>query len=215
MGSSYECGLFSGINYWPPSGTSVGGILFGTSVQTPSGWAGGYWNSIQMVNLGRNRVSSFPTNQSQKMAVTVGTTTTYYTNGLDTQYPYDPPEGGRGAVTPPGSTVPVWNADGTTQYSEDAPGAEATPSPNSYPFTYTYAEPFKMFIMYLPPGTGSDFVPVCEYDWSWNGTLAQIFPSPFWSLTSPLATEATVITSPSFPIWSVVINSSGFTWVSN
>ncbi len=176
---------------------STVGILFRSTISTPSAYvhsgsgasAKGGWHYVQLISLGRTRVVS-------------GTTQTLrvggQTDGLDTCYPYEPA----------GVTPNVWDADTTERRADDGPAE----SLDTIASSYTINEHFNVYVMYMPPGSDSKFVPLRKYPWSWGGTAT--YASSVWTLSASSASCSSAVDYPAHPNWARLIDlvSGILTW---
>ncbi len=172
MQTPTKIGLFAGA-------LMLGGMDFIGKVSVPAGWPEGKWHWLQLTTTGRTYVP------------TSGVPLHWSLNGqkvLDTNYPYNPPPfGGHPGVT-------GGYATNTQQLTTDAPfillaGLQAT----------TIMDYFEMFIMFLPDGKASRYVPTLSVQWTWGGSAT--LTGAAWSLTSPNQTMGTAVETAVHPEW--------------
>jgi hypothetical protein len=106
--------------------------------------------------------------------------------GLDNGYfPYQPPG------------IAGWRAaDGTQTLGADSPG-------NGYDqFTTATAgnDSFDTYMIYLPPGGGSTYVPIYTWHWTWVGSASRLDASSPWTVTDG-SSHGTRSLYPAHPVW--------------
>jgi len=108
--------------------------------------------------------------------------------GLDNAFPYPFP----------GTSYPC---NGLYYTSQDFPGVPLTRYPVETKVTGN--DTAKMYIMYMPPGTGSNYVPLLYDPWSWGGTAE--FDGSNWSITINTAPSGGSLTPTCVhPQWSLI-----------
>ena len=170
-----------------PFGSSHG-ISFTGKVTVPEGWPEGKWNWVQVVTTKRTKVD------------TEGNTKTFSLNGqplngqqlVDTTYPYKPIGG-----------LTTWYDTSTEHTVYDTPQSGLT----GY-VSVDVSDSFEMFIMFLPDGKDSRYVPTKSVTWSWGG-LAKLSDGA-WSLTSPIQSLGKETDNAKHPEWSENVRNGGF-----
>jgi hypothetical protein len=163
-----------------PTPTTTQGIDFTAEVKVPYGFEEGRWNYVQLVEPGRQR--------------TLADGRVEYDNFegqwvLDTTYPYEPRPY---APTPgyPGS----WPTS-TTHTEGDSPRFLLDPtSQNARADDY-----FQMFVMFLPPGDETRYVPLAKVDWHWGGQVTNA--SSGWRLTGANQRASSASATSDHPTW--------------
>lgn len=180
----------------PPTGFEqygTVGITWPCDANTPSAYlsAGqGNWNYVQLTKPGRTR-----TNQGVDQAL--------YLNGLiclDNSYPY----GSNPSSSFPGSP-PSFPADGSTDTYADGP----TDTVSDGMTHLDDLDSFNTWLMYLPPGDNSCYVPIREIQWYWHGVLN--FDGVGWDFTSSPNDCGWSFDGdlyPHFPEWAVYISNN-------
>jgi len=175
------------------------GMTYTATVGMPVGMGGqGGWNFVQLVNDGLARTLGDGTGQ-------VGNH--YHQWVLDTTYPYDPLPAAAYPGTAAG-TAGSYPTGADPHTTDDTPIAELTPATLQKEGTHDF---FHTYVMFLPPGDDSRYVPLRVVDWDW-GFIATNGASG-WSL---LASWTTQSVSPStetttHPQWTA--NWKPFAWV--
>ncbi len=171
------------------------GIIFTTQVQTPSlftSQGSGSWNMVQGIS---------PNTWKMQYGKTEEPYPDNGKSGLDTSYPFYP--GGASSSFP--QSVP---ANNLTAQPCDSPGI---PSLSNFYVRYRTAQSFQTYIMYRPPGSDTQWVPIWRVEWNWNADASVMSaPGYMWSnwddTNSP---GAAAITSNSattlFPTWSYAL----------
>ncbi|RYG39571.1 hypothetical protein EON81_00275 [bacterium] len=118
----------------------------------PSGSQGG-WHFVQTVVCDRTRVHLTMNEKLEANGVKM----------LDTSYPYEPESY---STNTPDEVVGQWPADGSSHSAGDAPSTPLTSVTSS---TKTGHETFECYMMYIPPGNESRYVPMVKVDWFWSG----------------------------------------------
>ena len=158
-----------------PFGSSHG-ISFTGKVTVPAGWPKGKWRWVQLLTPMDTKVD------------TEGNTKTFSLNGtkcLDTTYPYKPTGG-----------LIDWYETNIEKTDTD------TPQQGLLGFkSVDIKESFQMFIMFLPDGKESRYVPTKSVIWSWGG-LAKLSDGGEWSLTSPIQFLDKETDNANHPQWS-------------
>ena len=182
-GSNYA--LYVGGNSSQPYG-----IIFTTQVKTPDLFASqssGLWNMVQGV---APNIWETPYQQPEMPDASNGK------SYLDTRYPFYPTSSSQ---FPQG--VP---ANNQIAQPYDGPGI---PNLSNTITRYRVVENFQTYVMYLPPGSDTQWVPVWLVEWDW--TADDTIPT-FWSNWNNANDAGTVkITSNHktliFPVWTAVI----------
>ncbi len=142
------------------------GIRWDAIVLTPSSYGGGGgWNFVQKIDVDRRRTNA---GISQENSL----------NGqgwaLDTTLPYEP-----GPYDPAQGSPGTYSADGAMHYAGDGPATPIHPL-----MTWVAAnEPFETWLLYRPPGVGSQFVPIRKLTWYWAGNASKDATGA-WALSS-------------------------------
>ncbi|MFY9234334.1 MAG: hypothetical protein WAO58_07730 [Fimbriimonadaceae bacterium] len=124
---------------------------------------------------------------------------------LDTTYPYEPDP-----YDPAPGSPGTFAADGVPNIRGDAPVAPLFPPTISQT---SALDSFDLWLMYLPPGTGSVFVPIKKLQWFWAGDAQRTIPNP-WILVSSDSGWGYAGDYPAFPAWSGYMNEYlGNTWL--
>ena len=151
--------------YDGPGNGSQYGITWTATVATPSLFTqnstqnGTLWNFVQITKPSRYRAV---TGGSQQPSALNGQ------YGLDTTYPYEP--GPYSAAFPGGysaSTMPSSSSDSPAVFISD-----------TYQ-NYQVLDSFQTYIMYSPPGTDTQWVPVWVIEWYW--TANDTIPGTSWA----------------------------------
>ena len=120
-------------------------------------------------------------------------------NGLDGSYPYL----NRGTPSPT-----PWAADGVTfHYFEDRPGSSI-----DWLTSCSLSNSFSTYMMYLPPGSGSQFVPIHKLEWHSAGT-ATLLGGSVWAVSGADEGDSGIYyNSDPHPMWTEVLRPE---WVRN
>lgn len=173
--------------------TAPAAVYFGTTVATPSAFTGqgpGKFQLVQLINEQR-----YKTADTGDAVPSAGTTNTF---NLDQQYPYAP------------SAPTVWNANiavgSTPKQDQDTPGTKATDDDKHIEVRN---EEFRMYLMYQPPGGGSQWVPLRVLYWGWQADALR--PDGGWMNWVPGTPAGSIIggwddgdTTATHPIWSKI-----------
>ncbi len=190
---SSRSGAFIGVYNASPPSSPVIGINWTGNATSPSGYgSGGGWLYLQLITLGSNRFTPPTTTESEQC----GSGTTWWTNGLDSTYPYEPLDDGVNSLF----------SSGTDGFAEDHPNF-ALDAPAT---SYTASQSFEDYMMFLPPGAGSQLVPLKKFTWSWGGLAS--WNGTAWSLSSPSHSSTTPVDYPPFPDWGRLVKSSNITF---
>jgi hypothetical protein len=160
------------------------------TVTSPSGYGSdGGWNFTQLITLGSSRHVPPSTTQTEQC----GNGTAWWTSGLDTAWGYEPQDG-------------LFPDDGTEGHAFDCPsfGLEADAD------SYSARQDFEVYQLYLPPGTGSQYVPLKKFTWYWTGT-ATWGGSP-WVLSGDSCGHTAPLNYPSFPDWDHLVQAPHITF---
>ncbi len=174
------------------------GVYFSSFVKTPDEFSAkqgtGDFHYVQLIREQRYKTKDDGT------IVTSPNTSNDFT--LDKRYPYDP------APYAPSIGWPgKWSASSSdpndAQNTSDTPG---TPANDIYKRIEVKDEKFKMYLMYIPPGTYSQWVPIRKVEWDWKADVARPLTGRWTDW--PTATTAGTMTVPSegdltdvHPIW--------------
>ncbi len=154
----------------PEYGDQDVGIVWKCQILTPAAFTQqgpGGWNFIQLISMDRHHVYH-------------GTDQGLRKNGhqcLDNFYPYAPLPNG---VHP--GYAGMWSADGIDHRGADDPfnsvfyGSGEVDSVNM-------EDGFRTWLMYLPPGDDSRYVPIRKIAWYWHGAATRTAPG-VWNMTS-------------------------------
>ena len=175
------------------------GIQWDARVTLPSGFgSGGQWGWVQLLSVSTTRVVNGVTK-----ALKSGTSATgYFTEGSD--------------GTLPTSSRPDIPLDPQGYFVTDGMlgGNFDTPSEflDSVASSYHVENNFQDWLMFRPPGAGSQFVPLRKFTWYYKGDASHAAPNGPWTY-SGLAHDFTAPEATSvFPDWSRQHSNSG-TWV--
>ncbi len=146
----------------------------------------GSWNFVQLVTPSRFRVKQ-------------GTAESFVKNGqlcLDNSYPYN-------SVTFP--------ADASSTTLADAP-SNALSSNSQALDSVNALDSFGTWLMYLPPGSDSRYVPIRKIKWFWHGVASRSTTAPYtWSMTSSPTDCGWSYDGekyPAHPEWSVAVSNN-------
>ena len=152
-GGPYDHISTGGFNLIPPGMTFVGAV--GTPALFSNSGTGG-WLFVQLINTSHRQwspVSPLPlTSGSGGLA-------------LDAQWPYKP----------------GWPADSTSSastphHADDSPDLYLNNGYNEF----AIADIYQMYMMYVPPGTDSQYVPLHKLTWEWNAQPVTIYEDGIW-----------------------------------
>ncbi|PTY00550.1 hypothetical protein DB346_15760 [Verrucomicrobia bacterium LW23] len=183
--------------------TSIEGMDIHGKVQMPDGEDFGEWNWVQLVTTSR-QYDYFPvppaTVGKQTKAVKTGLT------GLDGTYPFEPSPyasypGGAGS----------WLTSTTMRRILDSPKNGFNPPQNS-PFGTAYSrvaitnESFVTYMMFLPPGHDSRYVPLLKMGWSFKIEVARPSETDPWAVVGiPEQMESPgdgdIVETSEHPVW--------------
>ncbi len=182
---------FSALPSPPP--TEDKGLVWLAEVVTQEGYGGlGKWRWVQIVSMNRTRVVGGVTQTLKSGDDTVG----WHTVGIDTSYPYMP-----------NTPTDYWTAANGIKYAWDPPGEPLESAPTSY----SLGDTFQTYLMYQPPGAGSEWVPLVRMNWSWSGAATKDGYG-LWQLSDPQPPSPTFTSFPSFPNWSHYIFGGNVAW---
>ncbi|MCD4824706.1 MAG: hypothetical protein K8S55_08865 [Phycisphaerae bacterium] len=169
-----------------PAGGSTMGIDYTAKVEMPAGYtAQGKWNYVQIIR----------THWTQTRAAdnVVEYIAQYGLTGLDTTYPYEPSP----YTAHPGSAG-SWNTGAATHTEGDTPYCVLAA-------TYKRVERedwFWTYVMFLPPGNESRYVPLQVISWDWKGSATKNLVTGIWALDAGSNQNASAATaSSSHPTW--------------
>ena len=177
----------------PTTNTTYLGVQWETGLTNPalfSNETGGGWNVVQIIHV--------PTDNRTTTAGAVEKAPIQGLTGLDKLYPYMPTD------------TAMWSNDYSLHKFGDTPGQQVDDNHIQYNITQT----FDTYIMYLPPGSDSQWVPFQLSNWGWSATPVNR-PSTSWA-DWPAGTSAGTPTGPSgfsriqnHPVWQkLVVQSS-------
>ena len=176
------------IGLLPANGTSFG-IDYTATVTMPNGWPQGKWNWVQLVS------------PSRALTKDDGSEKVYSLNGqpvLDTTFPYAPlPLGDH-----PGNAGSYQT--NTTNLAHDMPDNGLAGSR----LVSINAEAFQTYVMFLPPGDASRYVPLRKLAWQWSGSAAKL--DGIWSLVTADQSVGTSSETSSHPEWVKNVTSGFF-----
>lgn len=171
------------------AGNGICGIVFPSSVTTPSqyGSGGGVFFFAQLIDP--NRVETFQDGSHYSPPVNGQW-------GLDNAYPYP--------FDPPGTFA----ANGQTINAQDEPWVTLTRTNNGSPENgATASDSAKMYLMYRPPGAHVCDVPLAYVAWGWGGTAT--LTNGTWVLSSPSVQGNASVPTCFHPTWMQVNSNSG------
>ena len=183
---SYLYSLYDGA-----SANSSRGINWSVQVNTPAlftSQGASLWNFVQTVTPSFSRT---PDGGKPQPSVVNGE------SGLDATYPYDPaPFSGQ---FPGGHS-----ADNLLWKMGDSPGFPVGDAYSNYQVT----DNFSTYVMYRPPGSDTQWVPLWSIGWYWTANVTR--PGASWSLWNN-ANDAGIVRAPSshsetiHPLWSYLV----------
>jgi hypothetical protein len=172
----------------PANGTSYG-IDYSGTVTMPTGWPQGKWNWVQIVT------------PSRALTKDDGSEKVYSLNGeqvLDTTFPYAPlPLGSH-----PGNAGSYQT--NTTNQAHDMPDNGLAGSK----LVSINAEAFQTYVMFLPPGAASRYVPLRKLAWEWSGAASKL--DEVWSLVNADQSSGTSVETSHHPEWAKNVTSGFF-----
>ena len=145
-----------------PTGINVHGETWNCHVLTPALFGGGgSCNFSQLITPGRSHTYSTGSVSCTENGK----------SGLDTLSPYsaesgDPYTVGTGANA-------GWPADNSSHRTGDSPSTGLSDPKLGVCASVSITESFNTFLMYLPPGSDVQPVPLHEVDWNWNATVSE------------------------------------------
>ena len=148
------------------------GITFTGSVQVPAGFGPGQWNWVQITWPSRTQTRND------------GVLERWIMNGkkyLDTTYPYEPSP----YTSHPGSAG-AYTTGAATQTNSDTP---STPLLSSYKRLSTDDEHFTTYLMFLPEGPNSRYVPLAAMIWRYS-VIATRSATAGWSVDAHSAKQS-------------------------
>jgi hypothetical protein len=173
----------------PQGNNGIFGITWDESVSNPAPFTtatGGHWNFTQL--------TSFVEYDSKTSTGTTHYGGNYGKSGLDGNWPYNNLQ---------------YPLDGQDKQSGDDPGVGLLDTYSHYDID----QDFSTYVMYQPPGTDVQWVPLWLFTWEW--TANPDIPGTSWSAWSP-DTQAGVVTSmqPAIstaqPTWASLVTNIGF-----
>lgn len=159
-----------------PEGDIVG-IFWRGTVTTPSKYgSGGGWNVTQLITPSRTRRENGVMQKTQANGVLA----------LDTTFGYEP-------VSP----KPLYTDNGVVQGNSDSPSTpwDTTTSIKSA------NDSFNDYMMYLPNGTGSCYVPLRAFNWFWAGQAQPNGSTGAWQLSNTNSGWSLGAEYPAHPQW--------------
>ena len=160
-----------------PEGSTVG-IYWRGTVTTPSLYGeGGGWNVTQLVDPIFKRIIDGVLQNTGCNGVLA----------LDTTFGYEP-------VSP----APLYTDDGAVQGSSDGPQTESWAANTS---AYTMNHGFYDYMMYLPNGSGSCYVPLREFDWFCVGQAQLTASTGLWQISNTDSGWSLGAEYPDHPEW--------------
>lgn len=169
-----------------PEGSNTG-IYWRGTVTTPSQYgSGGGWNVTQLINPTRTRCVNGVTQKTANSGVLA----------LDSQFGYAGDFYTDNTVTPQGS--------------QDFPRTEYFVANSSL---YTANDSFNDYMMYLPNGAGSCYVPLRRFDWFWAGRAQPGGSTGVWQLSNNNQGWSFGAEYPDHPQWSSNADLGLNTWV--
>ncbi len=178
LGATAFNGDRSSLGLYAAGGTTFG-IEFTGKVSVPATRPAGEWNWVQLITPNRNKVE------------TDGRLIHHTLNGqsvLDSTYPYEPgPVGSH-----PGSATGYLT--GGQRTNSDTPDSSLI----GYK-SFTVSDSYTMYLMFLPNGAASRYVPLLSVSWSWGGIAHAV--SHVWSLTTPHQSASEAAETSLHPTW--------------
>jgi hypothetical protein len=178
--------------------TKQDGMEFTATVNLPAGYgfAAGKWEFVQVVCPSWGITIGGVAKHSSLNGLTFGPE-----GCLDTSVPYGFQAFGQNG--PAG-----WFPTGEPGTAADSPSINLV----NNTIAWTNNESYRMYIMFLPAGDNSKWVPLQYAPWTLTGTAT--LNGRFWNLTNILTTNpGVVVTSPDFPQWNT--NASAGTLVND
>jgi hypothetical protein len=194
VGIQFDCGVATPTDYLP-----AGAVDWWNETL-----AGG-WNILQVAHSGRHRTLSSGAQQTMKCHG--------FTTGLDSTLPYEPAGTGPHFYKADGSVGTNPDVTDTTIQSFNDPFED----PPVNPVYFKIDESFDTYLMYMPPGTNSVYVPLHMWTWFWKGSAAhQTGDFPHWIPgQDPMAAGVSnEIDFPAFPAWDTLFNTDAG-WVTD
>ena len=204
-------------------GATTETLIEGTAtVTTPPGFVSGTdsggWLWMQTIATGTTRILNGGTTV-QAEQVGPDAQGNYHLNGIDFNFGYLPYPPAQGDQAAPGTFttsdgLQLYHAnykdaanqvhvlcDATMAQWSDRPGDRLEGSVMSYRFNVQ----FKTWLMYRPPGSGSQFVPLEAFGWLYGGDVAWDDKNKIWTLSNAAPTTVTqtdlTLTPTPFPQW--------------
>lgn len=157
------------------------GIRHEAAVTVPNGFAEGHWNYLQMVQPNRHRSEgSSGWHPEHNLAW-----------GIDGINPYGAPADATGGHDNfDGSVQYTWHTGEAPHWIEDRPASAYVPGGGYNLDEATINDSFQTWVMFLPPGQGSQWVPVMRSDWNfyvkairaWTiWRTSSVYPPSSWS----------------------------------
>lgn len=199
------------------------GITIPASVKTPDWAKAGQWSFLQTFTPNEH-VALKQVNYGLSVDVPSGTTPINGATVLDSSFPLP----AANILDSSGKVVSTayLNTDGTTYKFVDTPGDDLTaPRPTSLGSAAANAkttidhetrnDQWMNYVMFLPPGTGSQWVPLKAVSWTWNFDVQQQ-PDTSWQWkagSGPHDPSAGTTQDPTGePAWSNTWTQAGTTW---
>ncbi len=153
---------------------SIRGTNWQGRVSTPplfSTGASGAWNFVQIITPGRFKTLT----SGGSMDCTENGNT-----GLDTSYPYPAGQDASGHTSDPFlALLNGWSADDTLHQTGDSPSTWLDDTISNE----NVDENFQVYMMYLPPGSSSQWVPLHQFQWRWYASDS--IPGVSWTSWVP------------------------------
>ncbi len=180
------------------SETKVTGIRWDgkvlTSSANPNPWGtGGGWNFVQ-----KSVIKRFRTYQKPGQNSVFQTNSVNNQNLLDQAYPYAPEP-----IAP--DPAGIFPDNGSINTAGDAPGMGLI----EHLISVQADDHFETWMMYRPPGVGSEFVPIKKITWFWQGTAAGSGTN--WTVLSSSSDFTIGNDYPEFPEWTGRITATALT----
>jgi hypothetical protein len=167
---------------------SSAGITYVGNVTVPSGFSEGKWNWVQLVTPQRNFEE--PSGQKKKWSQNVSQV-------LDTDYPYEP-----APYTQHPGNAGAYNTN-SSHTDSDSPSSPLA----GYVKASTTNESFVMYLMFLPSGEQTRYVPLKKVNWSWS--IAVTKAGATWSIDAGSANQSASAAAETdeHPTWSANVRS--------
>jgi hypothetical protein len=192
----HNIGLYNAPN------NSAAGVTFQAQVTLPNGFGGsGAWRYLQKANINQH-ITIFSPQFNQSQGQHFKGNNFWWLDNVDDYWPRVNPDGSL-AVNAVGAPS-FWTTGAQVFKTTDGPAlgldAQLQSDPKSYMTEATYVGMFRMFIMFRPPGAGSQWVAVSEADWGFNIAVTRSGPTKAWAVPSGYTTGQTNNPQPTFQI---------------